>query len=233
MVTHVLEAHGATGALTWAILFPVGAITLRLINSPKAWLVHAAIMSFSLIIFAVNVGTGLWVVMDSWHLKVRFLRGLGNEEPQLTSHDQIGDLKRGMGIGNAHTIIGIAVFAFAGLQPFLGLIHHIMQKGSGLTKRTFIGAVHVYIGRLLILLGIINGGIGLLWAEESTRAQNIAYGVVCAVVWIAYILMSLGFEVKRENKSVERAKSLAESSRTGSGSLSSPVEGEMKFKDQL
>ncbi|EME41686.1 hypothetical protein DOTSEDRAFT_73924 [Dothistroma septosporum NZE10] len=211
MVTHVLEAHGVCGSLTWAILFPIGAIALRLINSPKAWLIHAFIMSCSLIIFAVNIGTGLWVVMDSWHKK-------------------IGDLNRGLGIGNAHTIMGLAVFAFALLQPFLGLAHHFMQKSGAWSKRTFVGAVHVYVGRLLILMGIINGGIGLLWSAESTRAENIAYGVVCAVVWVVYILMSLGYEVKRENSSVDRAKSLAGSDRSGSGSLSSPVEGDAKFK---
>lgn len=107
-----------------------------------------------------------------------------------------------------------------------------MQKGSGwLTKKTFIGAAHVYIGRLLILLGIINGGIGLLWGRTSSRAQNIAYGVVCAVVWVVYILMSLGYEVRRENRSVETAKGLVERSWAGSGSLdSSPTEGEGKFK---
>lgn len=230
MVNHVLEAHGVLGSLTWAILFPIGAITLRLIDSPKAWLIHAAIMAFSLLVFTVNIGTGLWVVMDSWETNVCHILEKVRRGCVADTYEQVGDLKRGFGIGNAHTIIGLAVFGFAGLQPVLGLIHHFARTESGTSKRTFIGAVHVYIGRLLILLGIINGGIGLLWAEESTSAQNIAYGVICAVVWVVYILMSLGFEVRRENKSVERAKSSSRTGSGGSGSLSSPMVGEVKFK---
>lgn len=43
------------------------------------------------------------------------------------------------------------------------------------------------MGRILITLGIINGGLGLLFSGDDTRGESIAYGVIAAVIWLTYI----------------------------------------------
>lgn len=70
------------------------------------------------------------------------------------------------------------------LQPFLGLLHHRQYKKLG--QRSYFGHGHMWYGRLLIVLGVINGGLGLRLAGNSKNGE-IAYGVVAGVLGLAYI----------------------------------------------
>ena len=45
---------------------------------------------------------------------------------------------------------------------------------------------HVWVGRTVLLLGIINGGFGLQAAENSVGGE-IAYAVVAGVSFLAYV----------------------------------------------
>lgn len=87
-------------------------------------------------------------------------------------------------LNNAHPIIGIVVISLIILQPVLGVVHHNYFKRT--SKRTFWATVHVWLGRALILLGIINGGLGLQLSDNTT-AGEIAYGVIAGVVFLIYI----------------------------------------------
>ena len=49
---------------------------------------------------------------------------------------------------------------------------------------------HVWVGRILITLGIINGGLGLQLDGTSTRAENIAYGVIAGLIWVAFMYVA-------------------------------------------
>ena len=60
---------------------------------------------------------------------------------------------------NTHTILGTVVVAALLLQPFLGYIHH--RRYQSISNRTAWTYIHVWYGRMLIILGIINGGLGL------------------------------------------------------------------------
>lgn len=88
------------------------------------------------------------------------------------------------------------------LQPFFGVIHHRRFLRTG--KRTRWTSLHVWYGRLLIVLGIINGGLGLQLAA-NTRAGEIAYGVIGGVVGLAYILSVIWRDVKTKGSGAERA----------------------------
>ena len=61
---------------------------------------------------------------------------------------------------NAHTIIGLAVvFSLLAFQPIGGWLQHRYNKryaGRGVQ-----GTLHVWSGRAIIVLGIVNGGAGL------------------------------------------------------------------------
>lgn len=69
-----------------------------------------------------------------------------------------------------------------------------MFKKTG--GRTFWSYAHVWLGRILITLAIINGGLGLQLADNS-KSGEIAYGVIAAVVWLVYVASIIIGERKR------------------------------------
>ena len=70
------------------------------------------------------------------------------------------------------------------MQPFLGIIHHFLYKRDG--QRTLFGLAHCWYGRAIIILAVINGGLGLKLAR-NTRGGEIAYGVVAGVALLVYL----------------------------------------------
>ena len=97
-------------------------------------------------------------------------------------------------ITSAHPIIGIVLFVVLLGQPLFGLLHHRLFKKY--QNRTLWSYVHIGIGRIAILLGIVNGGLGLQLA--GTRGGSvIAYGVVAGVMGLAYLGAIIFGEVKR------------------------------------
>ncbi|KAH6619248.1 putative carbohydrate binding protein, partial [Chaetomium sp. MPI-SDFR-AT-0129] len=83
-----------------------------------------------------------------------------------------------------HAIFGTVVVALLGLQPFLGFVHH--QQFIKTRRRGAVSYIHIWWGRLLMALGVINGGLGLKLAKEE-NGPVIAYGVGAGVVYLAYI----------------------------------------------
>jgi hypothetical protein len=86
------------------------------------------------------------------------------------------------------------------IQPFIGFTQHYLFRKK--QKQTPASHLHIWHGRLLILLGMINGGLGLRLAGNS-RAGTIAYGVVAGVVGVAYLAFVSGFEWKKAKRSVK------------------------------
>jgi len=97
-------------------------------------------------------------------------------------------------LNDAHPIIGIVVFVLLFFQPFLGLLHHFMFKKY--SRRMIWSYGHLWLGRIVITLGIINGGLGLRLAR-NTRKGEIAYGVIAAVMWLTYVASAVYGELKR------------------------------------
>ncbi|KAF2455935.1 hypothetical protein BDY21DRAFT_386790 [Lineolata rhizophorae] len=93
-----------------------------------------------------------------------------------------------------HPRIGIALFVLLFVQPILGFLHHALFKKY--QRRTFWSHAHLWLGRIIITLGIINGGLGLMWAD-NTESGKIAYAVVGAIVWFVYVCAAVIGEVKR------------------------------------
>jgi len=85
---------------------------------------------------------------------------------------------------NGHPIIGIIVVGALVFEPILGLFHHYIYKKHG--KRTIWATTHVWWGRLIVTLGIINGGLGLMLAGNTVKGE-IAYGVVAGVMWATWV----------------------------------------------
>ncbi|KAK5691317.1 hypothetical protein LTR17_025683 [Elasticomyces elasticus] len=90
--------------------------------------------------------------------------------------------------------LGIAIFAIMILQPAFGFLHHHLYKKS--QRRTAWSHVHVWIGRVAIVVGIINGGTGLKLGHASV-GSNVAYGVCAGVICAIYIAVAIYSEVRR------------------------------------
>ena len=101
-----------------------------------------------------------------------------------------------------HAIIGMALLGALFFMPFLGTIHHKMYKK--VQKRTAWSYGHVFTGRAIVILGMINGGLGLRLADAQ-RSHLIAYGIFTGLMGVAYIGVIVYGEHKRSRKSSHNA----------------------------
>ncbi|PBP17656.1 integral membrane protein [Diplocarpon rosae] len=97
-------------------------------------------------------------------------------------------------LNNTHTIFGLVICVLFLIQPIFGVIHHIQYKRN--LARASVSHVHIWYGRILMLLAVVNGGLGLQLAANSHNGE-IAYGVVAGVVGVAYVVMVM---IKRKDK---------------------------------
>jgi hypothetical protein len=118
----------------------------------------------------------------------------------------------GMGIWNAqqrdylkqqHPIIGMIVVAGLFFQPFLGLGHHYSYKRS-LPLPNIFTYLHIWWGRALITLAMVNGGLGLQLAVNASMTQIKAYGAVAGIMWVIWMATVLMASVKRRTTSHEK-----------------------------
>ncbi|KAK0660493.1 hypothetical protein QBC41DRAFT_236535 [Cercophora samala] len=125
---------------------------------------------------------GRWYVHGAWQVITFALMwaafGLGVQSAK----------DRNMLFTQTHTILGTVVIAFFGIQPALGYIHHRQYVQT--QSRGPISYVHIWLGRVLMLLGIINGGLGLQLVGERQELV-IAYSVVAGVIFLCYILAKM------------------------------------------
>jgi hypothetical protein len=98
------------------------------------------------------------------------------------------------------------------VQPISGYVHHLGYKKTG--GRTTPSHAHIWLGRIIIILGMINGGLGFKLAG-NTRTGPVAYTIVAVIFFIAYILAILIGERRR-------AKRLASAPPKYEGSIDSP-----------
>lgn len=189
MSDNILIIHAVLAVLAWAFFAPIGAIILRLnLQSAPLLRIHGLFQILSCLMYIVAVGLGIWLARDSAKYKPTW--------------------------SDPHPIMGLGILTVALFQPFLGLIHHDVFKKrlvfwrAGLSTkkpgRTIWGWMHVWNGRSLITLGVINGGFGIRLASKSpfqdaatTRKAYIGYGVVGGLMWLLYAGVSALFAYRR------------------------------------
>jgi hypothetical protein len=109
----------------------------------------------------------------------------------ITQNPNFGELQ------NKHPIIGLFLFALLLFQAPAGWMHHVGYKKYG--GRTFWSHIHLWIGRVAITLGIINAGFGFI-LSGTKGSGPIAYAVVAAIIWVAYVLAVLYGERQRSRR---------------------------------
>lgn len=160
------------------------------VRSPWVLRAHAMLQTLGFATYVVAVGLGIWLV-------------------RRLSFGQFSLWK------SSHTRYGIVILALATLQPVLGALHHRAYKrmstnvdlgGKMNRPRTTIpGVVHLWLGRLLIISGVINGALGLKLAAESplrsnTQVKAIGYGIGASVMIAIYLVFVVVSERQRSHK---------------------------------
>src|ERR1700754_4238597 len=84
-------------------------------------------------------------------------------------------------------------------MPCLGVMHHIGYRKH--RRRGLFSHVHIWLGRIGITLGIVNGGLGLYIASNASRGRLAAYGVVAGVIWLTWFFVAILGEVFRTRRS--------------------------------
>jgi len=179
-ITRKQKIHGTIMSVAFVILFPIGAIIVRIAPSQKVN-IHMTVQLVGYILAIVGLAYG---VMLAQTLKL-FME--------------------------YHPIIGMVVVGGLFFQPIVGLIHHWLFKSKG--KRTFLAPLHVYWGRVLVILGIINGGLGLELAS-NTHSGKIAYGVVAGIMGLLWILAAVFYYVRGDSNQIPKRDEHYEASPT-------------------
>lgn len=73
------------------------------------------------------------------------------------------------------------------VQPLGGTIAHMKFKTQGRNK---FGMGHRWLGRVIVTLGGINGGLGI-WLARASQKWIIAYSVVAGVTYVFWLVASL------------------------------------------
>lgn len=189
--TRIITIHAVLASLVWVFFIPVGGILVRSgIKSPWIVRIHAFLQSISYLLYIVAAGMGIHLV-----------RSLSYGPYSMWQ--------------DPHTKLGIAILVLAFFQPILGLIHHSLYKRrvnavkqgntTKLPGRTAPGYVHLWLGRILVVLGMINGGLGLRLASHSPyetngRTKAIAYGVGAGVMFLLYVAFVILGERRRSKE---------------------------------
>jgi hypothetical protein len=134
--------HAILSTVAWVVLFPLGAIFLRHFKRWHPVKTHIALQTLGLVCYIVGatLGTISTLRRQDW---LRF---------------------------DVHILLGTAVTLLLPIQWALGWRNHRVYKrrcddarSRGLatpTGRTALGRIHLWLGRILVIGAIINGGLG-------------------------------------------------------------------------
>ncbi|OAL38355.1 hypothetical protein AYO20_02414 [Fonsecaea nubica] len=92
-----------------------------------------------------------------------------------------------------HMVIGYILVAWMGVfQPALGLLQHMHFRKYG--TRSASGHTHRWLGRAMILLGVVNGGLGFKTAgiigSQNVPTYSVAvYSVFSGLIFIVYVVV--------------------------------------------
>lgn len=221
---YYLHIHGIIAALAFVILFPLGSILIRLLPRRMALFAHATWQLFTLLVYMAAVGIGIHLIklrpdMVCISLSLpNLLLLLRYSSFPFTKADILPPSKKmRFGRMNYHPIIGIFVLALLFIQPLVGIFHHKEYKVN--RRRGLWSALHLTIGRIAITVGIINGYLGLIAADDTRTKVKAIYVAVALALWILWTAMSMWWEWKRhrrERSEKELERALAED-RTGVG----------------
>lgn len=157
----ILKAHGIIGPVAFVILFPLGAIMIRLLSFPGLVYLHAAWQIIALGLALATLGLGVW---------------MANELHYTTK---------------SHAVIGIVAISAVIIQPFTGSIHHLIYRNRGTSPNiatyphVWWGRAAVTLG---IINGGLGLQLANQTHIGTTHGGVIAYGIVAGIMWTLWMI---------------------------------------------
>lgn len=87
-------------------------------------------------------------------------------------------------------MIGMIILIGMSSLPITQILNHFLYSKHPSAR--YLGVIHLWLGRILITLGMINGGLGFAFADTIpyqpvwSIAPKIVYAIVAGIVWITY-----------------------------------------------
>lgn len=143
-------AHAVIMVGTFVGVMPMGVLVLRL-GGWVRW--HGVNQGVALV--GVITGAGLGIHISTLYNRVRdLLTPLTLARSWFVDSDA-DPFRQSKSFRNPHQIIGLIVFIFVIAQFALGYFHHRTYKRT--QQPTRLAPIHVWLGRLIVFLGILNG----------------------------------------------------------------------------
>lgn len=192
------NAHGVIMAIVFVIAYPVGALLMPLLGK---WLVHATWQSLAFLAMWAGFGVGFVISRHDGSVSGPILHFPIIRPTFSNKYFQWGH--------ESHTILGVIVCALLSFQPILGWAHH--RHYLKYQQRGLVSHAHIWYGRVLMALGIINGGIGLQLASAPMKyivVYSVASGII-AILYLAGAVLALRRKFQR-GKGLTSARSASE-----------------------
>ncbi|TKA82550.1 hypothetical protein B0A55_02284 [Friedmanniomyces simplex] len=97
----------------------------------------------------------------------------------------------GKSLTSTHQLLGLLLLAFILIQFGLGLTHHLLFKRYKANRShppaAYLRKLHLILGPATIVLALVNGGLGLNLAGDTSA--RIPYTIVVAVLGIGFLLV--------------------------------------------
>ncbi|KUL89127.1 hypothetical protein ZTR_06037 [Talaromyces verruculosus] len=153
-------------------------------------IIHAAVLSVAFIIIMPGGAIFLRIIPASvrWHwvnqTVATILVGIGGVLGLWLSTMY----NRSSSYNSAHQVLGIICVIAVFVQWFLGFWHHYQYKKH--QTPTKYGAVHLHMGRIILVFAIVVGAIGLSWSFVKTSII-IAYVVIAGIIVAIVLALSV------------------------------------------
>lgn len=147
-----LIAHASVMCIVFVLSLPIAALTVRSPLKVKVTRLHAPWQMFNVILATIGLGLGVSVAST---------RKIPSGQ---TPHILLGCI-----------IVGLLI----GVQPILGILQHRFFRKN--KRRGVFGWIHLLLGRIIIVLGLVNGATGFKLAHDDKTAPYFAMlGIVIA-----------------------------------------------------
>jgi len=174
VLNRIRNGHACIMSIVFIVLFPLGAISIHLPTDRIPGLrntylrnrvpaIHAPIQMIGFVMMIGGMGLGIRLAHDTGYLTAK--------------------------PAEKHIVIGLLVTCTLILfQPIMGYLQHSHYKRTG--GKGIYAYIHRWIGRTMIILGIINNGFGFQLASEdinipkSSIIRNSVLAGCLVLIWI-------------------------------------------------
>lgn len=186
--SRIEKAHGVIGCVTFALLFPLGGILLRLLPGRLSLWLHAIWQILALCLAIVTLGMGVWLAKGTAYIETY------------------------------HAILGMLVIAGVCLQPVTGWLHHRLFKKSGTRGAMSYLHRYWGIGAITLGTINGGFGLQLAGAENKYVIVYAVMAALIWVVWMGISIVAQFFGGFRKQKAVGghlRSKEVASDGEVG------------------